>query len=467
MPHEPNELIDTHAHLTFPEYDEDREDVLKRAWDVNVKAIVVIGSGNGIEENRKVVQFAEKHENVYATVGVHPNDAESVDLGEVVKVARELAKSEKVVAIGEIGLDYYRQHSSKESQMKCFKKFLELASELKLPIAIHDREAHKDLFYTLRENLYELTGGIFHCFSGNVEMAHEAVEMGYYIGIPGVVTFKKADQLHEVVREVPIERLVIETDCPYLAPEPNRGKRNEPAYTKFIAQKIAELKKLSVQDVGRITTINARRAYNLPGMIPVGRVAYPIRKSLYLNITNHCTLACVFCPKHKGNFEVKGYNLKLDQEPNVEDVFRAAGNLEGYDEVVFCGFGEPTQRLEILKVIAKRIKNASGSRIRLDTDGLANLVHGRDILPELSGLIDSVSISMNAPNAESYSKICPSKYGEEAFFAMLSFLESAKEFIPDVTATVVGVPGLDVEACKKLAAEMGVNFRLRKYQEVG
>lgn len=461
------ELIDTHSHLTFPEYDKDRDEILKRAWDANLKAIIVIGSGNGIDENKKAVKFAEKHENIYATVGVHPNDAQSVDLDKAIKKIKKLAESKKVVAIGEIGLDYYREHSSQKVQVKCFRRFLDLAYELKLPISIHNREADKDVLFALRESKYELTGGIFHCFSGNLEMAHEVVEMGYYLGIPGIVTFKKADQLKQVVKEIPIERLVIETDCPYLAPEPYRGKRNEPAYTVYIAEEIAKVKGLSVEDVGRITTINARRAFNLPGMIPVGKIAYPIRKSLYLNITNRCTLACSFCPKISGDFEVKGHNLKLAQEPNVEDVFRAIDDHNGFDEIVFCGFGEPTQRIELLKIIAKQIKDRLNAKIRLDTDGLANLVHERDVLPELAGLIDSISISMNAPDPQAYVKTCPSKYGEEAFYAMLSFLEKAKEFIPEVTATAVSIPEMDVEACKKLAKEMGVNFRLRKYQEVG
>lgn len=461
------ELIDTHSHLTFPEFDEDRNKVLKRARNHNVKAVIVVGAGNGLEGNEGAVRFAEENEDIFAIVGIHPHDAESVDIENAIKKIMELAKSEKVVGVGEIGLDYYREHSSKASQLKCFKKFLELAFELKLPVSIHDRDAHKDVLFTLRESKYEMTGGIFHCFSGNLEMAREVVDMGFYLGIPGIVTFSNANELKQVVKEIPIERLVLETDCPYLAPAPHRGQRNEPAYTRYIADEIANIKGLSSRDVGRITSINARRAFNLPGMIPVGKVAYPIRRSIYLNITNRCTLACKFCPKQTGSFEVKGHNLKLSQEPNVEDVFRAIGNYEGYDEIVFCGFGEPSLRIELLKVIARQIKNTTGTRIRLDTDGLMNLVHTRDVLPELAGLVDAVSVSMNAPDPKKYVELCPSMYGEKAFYAMLSFLGKAREFIPEVTATVVGVPGLDIEACKKLAAEMGVEFRLRKYQDVG
>lgn len=459
-------LIDTHAHLTFPDYDQDREEALERAWKAGLEAVVVIGVGESIEVIKKVVEFAEAHENVYATVGVHPHDAGKVDLDSIISELKKLAGSKKVVAIGEIGLDYYKNKSPAEAQRKCFMRFLELSSELKLPVSIHDREAHKDVLYAIRESHYDLAGGIFHCFSGDVDLAREVLEMGFYIAIPGIITFKNAGQLRDVVKAVPIEHLVVETDCPYLAPEPHRGKRNEPAYTVFTAKEIAKLKGLSEEDVARITTINARRAYNLPGMLPAGKIAYSIRKSLYLNLTNRCTLACTFCPKRSGNFEVKGHNLKLAQEPNVEDVFRAIGNCEGYDEVVFCGFGEPTLRLELLKVVAKKVKER-GIKVRLDTDGLMNIAHDRDALPELKGIIDSVSVSMNAPDAGAYTKICPSKHGEKAFSAMLAFLKEAKKYIPEVTATAVDIPGIDINACKKLAKELNVTFRLRQYQEVG
>lgn len=466
MVKKPDGFIDTHSHLTFPEYDQDREKVLSRAWDAGLEAVVVIGAGDGLGGNRRAVEFAEKHKNVYATVGIHPHDAEGVDIDRAVLRLKKLASSDKVVAIGEIGLDYYRKRSSAEAQKKCFVRLMELAFELKLPVSIHDREAHGDILYMLRESPHDIAGGIFHCFSGDVQMAHEVTQMGFYIAVPGVVTFDKSRTLKEVVREIPLEHIVLETDCPYLAPEPHRGKRNEPAYVTYIAEEIARLINLSVADVARITTINARRAFGLPGMVPVGKIAYPIRKSLYLNITNRCTLGCTFCPKQSSSFEVKGHNLKLAQEPSVEDIFRSIGEFDGYDEVVFCGFGEPSLRLELLKAVAGKIKE-KGIKIRLDTDGLANLVYERDVLPELDGLIDSVCVSMNAPDPDTYEKLCPSKYGREAFYAMLSFLENARNRIPEVTATAVGVPGLDVEACRKLATEMGVAFRLRRYQELG
>ena len=459
-------LIDTHAHLTFPEFSRDCEEVIQRAFSSGVEAIVTVGAGEGEEGNRRAVELASTHEGIYAAIGIHPHDAISIDIKKAISNLKELAKNKCVVAIGEIGLDYYRNISPPDIQKKVFLAQLELASSLKLPIVIHVRDAYEDAIYILRNFEKDLVGGVFHCFSGGWRIGREAIDMGFYISVPGVVTFKNAHSLKEALSMLPVEKMVIETDSPYLAPEPFRGKRNEPAYVKYIAEELASLKELSVSDVERITTLNAKRLFLLPGFVPEARIAYPIRKSLYLNITNRCTTSCVFCPKRTGSFEVKGYNLKLEREPDVEDVFRAIGDPEGYEEVVFCGFGEPTMRLELMKEIARRLKE-KGMKVRLNTDGLANLVHERNVLPELKGLVDSISVSLNAGNAATYARISPSKYGEKAFYAVVDFLKKAKEFIPCVRATVVDYPGVDVEEARRLASELGVDFQVRRYRKPG
>lgn len=459
-------LIDTHTHLNFPQYDKDRDDVIKRAFEGFVAAIVEIGSGEGLASNTRAVKMAEEHDDIFAAVGIHPNDAEAADLDSVIGEIKKLASSSKVVAIGEIGLDYYHETTPRNLQKKAYIKQLELADELKLPVSLHIRDAHEDNLQILREARGMLNGGVFHCFSGDLNTALEAVQMGFCISIPGVITFKNDALFKEIVKNVKIENIVLETDSPYLAPVPFRGKRNEPLYIKYIAEEIAKILDLSFEDVARITTENARRIFRLPGFVPEGKIAYPIRKSLYINLTNRCTIGCTFCPKRTGKLEVKGYNLKLAKEPSVEDVFRAVGQYNDYDEIVFCGFGESTLRLEIMKTLAEKFKK-DGAWVRLDTDGLANLVHGRNVLPELKGKIDAASISLNAPDPETYVKLCPSKYGADAFHAVIAFIKEAKKYIPDVTASVVGVPGVDIEACRKLAEEMGVKFRLREYQELG
>lgn len=477
-------FTDSHSHLTFPDYNDDRDDVIKRARDAGVETFINIGSGDGLEDNFRSLDLAHANDGIYSTVGFHPHDATRIaekcrnecTRGEKdpYLVLKDLAEDPKVVAVGEIGLDYH--YIAKESnfedlkrdQIECFTRLIGIANEVRLPVIIHDREAHEDTLFTLRRCRATNWGGVMHCFSGSVDFAKEVLDLGYYISVTGAVTFKKkAEELQDVVRAVPIERLLIETDCPFIAPEPYRGQRNEPAYVVEVAKKVAEIKGLSLGDVARITTLNARKLFHLPGEVPDAKIAYPIRDSLYLNITNRCTLACRFCPKQSGSYEVKGHNLKLDREPDIEDIFRAMGDPKGFKEVVFCGFGEPLNRLELVKAIAKRLKEA-GITVRIDTDGLANLVHGRNVLPELKGLIDAVSVSLNAENARTYAKICPSRYGERAFEEVKKFIIEAKKYIPSVTASVVSYPGVDVEEARIIAEkELGVGFRVRKYQEVG
>lgn len=458
-------FIDTHTHLTFHQFDEDRDDVIRRAWDAGLEYMIAVGAGEGILGNESAIRLAEKDEHIYATVGIHPHDAKDAVDDWYAKLT-ELARHEKVVAVGELGLDYYHKHSSEAQQRDCFKKLLELAGRVEKPIIVHDRDAHDDVWRIIEEVGFPKRGGVFHCFSGDCEFAAKVVKAGFYISVPGVVTFKKARTLQEVVVETPLERLFIETDCPYLAPEPYRGKRNEPAYVIEVAKKIADIKGLSFEDVARVTTLNAKRLFDLPGAELEPHIAYRIRNSLYLNITNRCNMACSFCPKQT-DFEVKGYYLKLLNEPSVEEVFLAMGQPENYDEIVFCGYGEPTVRLEVLKVIASRMKEMGVKRVRLNTDGLANLVYGRNILPELEGLIDAISISLNAPDAGKHREICPTKFGDRAYGAVLNFVREAKKRIPDVQVTVVALPGLDIEACRKKADELGVPLRVREYMNVG
>lgn len=459
------QLVDSHAHITFSDFDSDRDEVVERAKLAGVEFIITIGAGEGIEGNARAVELSKKYECVFATVGVHPHDAEKLPDDYISKL-RAFAKEKKVVAIGEIGLDYFRKHAGVEAQKKVFRECLQLAHELALPCVIHSRDAHEDTLEIIKEIGVPKRGGVFHCFSGSAELAKKVCDMGFLISVPGVVTFGGAGQLKEVVALTALEKIIIETDCPFLAPEPYRGKRNEPAYVKLVAEKIAEIKALRFEDVARVTTLNAKRFFELPGSELAPKIAYVIRNSLYLNITNQCNLACRFCPKFT-DFEVKGYYLKLMQEPSVDEVFLCAGEPKDYDEVVFCGYGEPTRRLEVLKIIAKRMKERGAKKVRLNTDGLANLHYGRNILPELEGLIDSISISMNAPSADVHKSLCPSKYGEKAYPALLDFVREAKKYIPEVVVSVVSVPDVDISACQKIADELGVPLRVRPFMNVG
>lgn len=455
-------LIDTHAHLDSGQFTADMEAVVARAGEAGISHILTIGCD--LASSRASVAIAAAYPTIYAAVGIHPHDAGEADAGGLEEL-RRLASAPKVVAIGEIGLDFYRDRSPREVQRQSFRRQIGLARELGLPVIVHDREAHSEVLQILREERASEVGGVLHCFSGDLAMARACIELGFYISFPGTLTYPKNEAAREVVRGIPVDQILVETDCPYLAPQAQRGKRNEPAFVRYTAEAIAAIKGLTIDDVARITTLNAFNLFGIGEVDMTSKIAYRIRDSLYLNITNRCTNACIFCAKFK-DFTVKGHHLRLEHEPTPAQVLAAIGDPSRFQEVVFCGYGEPLIRLDLVKEVAAWLKQR-GIRVRINTDGQANLVHGRDILPELAGLIDVVSVSLNAPDAETYQRLCRSKFGENGFQAVKDFLAAAKQHIPSVVATAVGLPGVDVDACRQVAAELGVEFREREYNEVG
>ena len=260
-------LIDTHAHLDFSKFDADRPKVIERARAAGVATIVNVGTD--LISSRRAVDLAEEYEAVYAAVGVHPHGAKKLD-GATLGELRELAQKPKVVAVGEIGLDYFRNLSPRDAQRRAFQAQLAWAAKLGKPVIIHDRDAHGEILEALTSwaaGLGDsiLTGrlGVLHTFSGDLEMARRAIDLGFYISISGPVTYRNARQLPDIVRELPLDRILVETDCPFLAPEPYRGKRNEPAHTRLVAERIAELKGIPFDDLARATTANARRLFEL------------------------------------------------------------------------------------------------------------------------------------------------------------------------------------------------------------
>jgi TatD DNase family protein len=253
-------LIDTHAHLNAEQFKEDLEIVIERAIQSDVEKIIVVGFDR--KTIQRAIQLAEKYPFIYAVVGWHPEDA--VDCTEAdLNWIEDLAKHPKVVGIGEIGLDYYWDKSPKEIQQKLLRRQIQLAKKENLPIIIHNRDATQDLIRILREERASEVGGVMHCFSGSAETAEECVKMNFYISLAGPVTFKNARQPKEVVERIPLEKLLIETDCPYLAPHPYRGKRNEPALVKLVAEEIALIKNQPYDTVAKVTTENAKRIFRI------------------------------------------------------------------------------------------------------------------------------------------------------------------------------------------------------------
>jgi len=457
-------LIDTHCHLDDPKFNSDRDEVIKRAADAGIGYIINVGSD--LDNSKNAIAIAQKYPNVYATVGLHPHDASSLD-DKSFSEFKKLSKSPKVVAIGEIGLDYYRNLSPKGIQEKVFRKFLELAKETNLPVVIHAREADIDAMKILKE--YKPLKGVLHCFSGSQEMLKEVLSLGFYISYTCAVTFKNAQNLRELVKNTPIERMMLETDAPYMAPQEFRGKRCEPAYVAILAKEIAKIKGLSVEDIARITTLNAYDLFGIGESMAKKEekktIAYKIRDSLYLNITNKCTNKCDFCVRNFTGF-VKGHYLWLDKEPTSEELITAVGDPKKYKQVVFCGYGEPTERLDIILEVSKALK-AKGGNVRLVTNGHGNLINKTDITPKLKGLIDELSVSLDVDTKEKYNKICRPDFGPDTFDEIKKFVLQAKKFVPKVEATFLDMPGVDIDKCKKIAADLGVDCRIRKYNEVG
>ena len=253
-------IFETHAHYDDRRFDDDREELLQKMEEFGIGKI--INSGASVDSTKKTVELAEKYPNVYAAVGVHPTDAEELD-ETFLEWMKEKAAWEKTVAIGEIGLDYYweKEPEVQANQRYWFKRQLELAKEVDLPVIVHSRDAAADTMQILKDVKEWNLKGVIHCYSYSKEMALEFIKMGYYIGVGGVITFKNAKKLVETVEAIPLERILLETDCPYMAPEPFRGKRNSSLYLPYVVQKIAEIKGISTEEVERVTEANARELF--------------------------------------------------------------------------------------------------------------------------------------------------------------------------------------------------------------
>lgn len=461
-------MIDTHAHIDMDSYDEDREATIQRARDHGVRYIVNIGCD--VVSSQRSVELTEHYDFIYATAGVHPHDTKNIN-GTTYDELRILLDHPKVIALGEIGLDYFKNYSPQDVQRRHFRKQIELAKELNKPIIIHSREAKEDMIAILSDYYDDPNGksGIFHCFSGDQELADAALAMGFYISFAGTVTFKNADNLRQIAKTIPADRLFAETDCPFMAPVPNRGKRNEPAFVNHTAEKLAEVRGLKIEDVERTMELNFYDLFGVGESAKTGTVSYQIRNSLYLNLTQRCTANCVFCTRLTKPI-VQGYNLALDREPTAQEVWDAIDDVKKYEEIVFCGYGEPTLRLDVIKEVAKKIKDAGG-RVRVNTNGHGNVINKRNILPELKGLVDEISISLNADNSEAYDEVAqplPSFRGM-IYDEIKTFIAEAKKYIPVVQATIVThQEDVDEAKCEDIVKkEFGVHYRARRYNIVG
>ena len=252
-------MIDTHTHINMIEATP-ADDIIKNAGNYGVDKLIIPAASTSDFDT--IIELTNKHENVYGMLGIHPSEAKEWTDDIITRIKKLANKNKKIVAIGEIGLDYYWDKSFNDLQKEIFIKQIKLANELRLPIDVHDRDAHKDTFDILKEyNRGSIV--IMHCFSGSVEFAKECINEGWYLGIGGVVTFKNAIKMKEVARAVPLEQILLETDAPYLTPVPYRGKENQPAYVKFVAEEIARIRNTTFEEIDEITTQNAKRVFNI------------------------------------------------------------------------------------------------------------------------------------------------------------------------------------------------------------
>jgi len=453
---------DSHCHLNDPAFKADRDEVIARARGAGVR--LMLNVGYDLATSGIAIDLARANPDMFASVGMHPHNAKEVD-DKVIERMRLAAVAPEVVAIGETGLDYYRDRSPREAQQKAFRAHLALAREVGKPLVIHCRNAMADCLEIMLDEGVEQIGGVMHCFAGTPDDARACLEMNMYISFAGNITYPKAVGLRESLATIPGHRLLVETDSPYLAPRKKRGKRNEPSLISHVIDQAAATRGVTCEDMERISVSNFMTLFNV-GDRGGGEVSYMIRNSLYLNVTRTCDNECYFCPRFHSD-TVQGHNLRIERDPTAEEMIEAVGDPTRYDEIVFCGYGEPTLRLDRVKEVAKAVK-AKGGYTRLNTNGHGSVIAGRDITPELAGVIDEVSVSMNASDPDTYNAICNPK-PPGAYEGTIGFIKAARRRGLKVTATVVAIEGkVDIEACRRLAEDkLGVSFRVRDFNLVG
>lgn len=451
-------FIDTHSHLFYPNFKDDIDEVINRARDNGVGFIIV--PATDLETSRQTIQLCERYDIVHGSVGIHPHETKDWS-DDLVEQIQTLAQHKKIIAIGEIGLDYYYDFSPKEKQIRAFKKQLDLAIEINLPVIIHNRDSDEDMLSIISEYCGKGLKAQFHCFNASLLHAFEYIKMNHYISFTGNITYKNRGDIRSILEKVSLENLLLETDSPFMTPVPFRGKRNEPAYVKYVAEKISEIYKVLVDEVGKITSYNAFRLFGI-GKTPGISYTYPLGRSLYINVTNRCNADCTFCKRKTFPF-IGGFNLamKKSEEPAADVYIKEIADPKQYEEIVFCGYGEPTIRWNIVKQVAAYVKS-KGGRTRLNTNGHGNLINHRDITPEMKDLIDVVSISFNSFDPTQYAELM--RLDEKHFHEMINFAKLSKSYVKKVVMSVVSIDEVEIERSRKVVEEeIGAEFRIREY----
>jgi len=411
--------------------------------------------GISLESSLNAASLSETRTGVYAAAGIHPNEFNPDSPGDYDGIPEILLRP-RVIAVGETGLDLYRDRVSVKMQIELFEQHIRLAEAFGLTLIVHSRSAEKEVLDVLGDDV--AVPVIMHCFTGPDYIAREAADRGYYIGLAGPLTFRKNLRLRELVGSLRTDRILIETDAPYLSPEPFRGRRNEPSNIKYIADAISEIWDRDLSVTAGILMKNSLKALQL-GPVRRTDLVYQLYGNIYMNITGRCTNRCRFCIKERTD-GIGGYYLAHHGEPpegRLESIIGTLSPSMG-KELVFCGYGEPTIRPELLLKLAESASDR-GFAVRLNTNGTCLTWLSPEQTIELLKPFDAVSISLNASCREEYNSICrPAE--ENTWDRLMEFIELARR-VTSVRLTAVRFPGVPMESVEKLAKNLNLPFRIR------
>ncbi len=411
--------------------------------------------GISLESSLKAALLSETRTGVYAAAGIHPNELDSDSSCSPDEIPEILLRP-RVIAVGETGLDLYRDRVPEKLQIKVFKEHIKLAETFGLTLIVHSRSAERKILDIMGHDV--TVPVIMHCYTGPADIAREAVDRGYFIGFAGVLTFSKNHRLRDLAGSLPADRILIETDAPYLSPEPVRGRRNEPCNVKYIADTISEIWGRSPFDTAGTLMKNSLKAMQL-GPNRRTDLVYLLYGNIYMNITGTCTNKCRFCVKSRTD-GIGGYYLKHHGEPSEERLDSIIKTLSPQTgkELVFCGYGEPTMRPELLRRLAGSASDR-GFSVRLNTNGTCLARLSPEKTAEILEPFDTVSVSLNASCREEYNDICRPA-DETSWDRMMEFIELARR-VASIRLTAVRYPGVPIESVKKLAKSLSLPFRIR------
>jgi TatD DNase family protein len=455
-------MIDTHAHMTDSAFATDLDSVLDHARIEGVCSILTIGIN--IKDSIQCMKLSRDNTLCSASVGLHPHEADSWSrdtLSQLVPLVPE------ATAVGETGLDYYYTFSERDNQITVFKAQLDLAIHFDKPLVIHCRDAYSDLLHILNMEKYESCRGVIHCFTGSPEEAEQLIHMGFYLSFGGMLTFKNTQSLQTIFENLPNNRILFETDSPYLSPVPFRGKRNEPAHIRGTYERAAEIWGVGFEDIRRINRTNSYRLFGMGPGYQKGAVVYQIRSNLYINLTNRCRNRCAYCVRNTSQF-LWGHHLWLERDPDYMDIVTELDRHSGSSEVVFCGYGEPLLRPDIVLRTAQYLRSKC-RRIRINTSG--HLDPGLDIatlVQQLAAVIDVIEISLGNPGISEYAEICRpcSDDQGDAWNMVEQFIHQCRKYDTwAVKLSCVTHPGINVDRCRNFAESLGLPLKIRSYRE--